>query len=106
MCRKAHGAGYATFVTAKGKDFRYAQGDDLVVRYRSSADSEREFCHVCGSSLAVVEESSGDVYVAAGTLDDDPGLRLESHIFMGSKAPWIEVTDGRPAFDEYAPEDE
>ena len=63
MCRKAHGAGYATFVTAKGEDFRYVQGDDRVVRYRSSADSDREFCRVCGSSLAVVEPSTGDVYV-------------------------------------------
>ena len=31
------------------------------------------------------------------------GLRQTHHIFCGSKAPWHEITDGLPQFDEYPP---
>jgi hypothetical protein len=105
MCRKAHGAAYATVVTAQGEDFRYTQGEELVETYKSSPELDRVFCRVCGSSLAVIEPKTGEVFVAAGTLDDDPGIRLESHIFVGSKAPWLEILDDKPSFDEYPPEE-
>jgi len=103
MCRKAHGAAFATYVTAHGGDFRYTRGEDLVLAYRSSPGLDRVFCRVCGSSLAVVEPSTGKVFVAAGTLDDDPGIRLRSHEFVASKPAWVEILDDRPAFDEYEP---
>jgi hypothetical protein len=28
-----------------------------------------------------------------GTLDDDPGIRPQFHVFVGSKASWFEITD-------------
>ena len=33
---------------------------------------------------------------ALGVLDDDPGVRPAMHIFVGSKAPWLEIADGLP----------
>jgi len=38
--------------------------------------------------------------IALGTLDDDPGIRPERHIYVGSKAPWFEITDDLPQHDE------
>jgi len=105
MCRKAHGAAYATFVTAQAGEFRVTQGKELVETYRSSPELDRIFCRACGSSLAVMEEKSGEVFIAAGTLDEDPGIRPGSHIFVGSKAPWLEILDDTPVFDEYPPEE-
>lgn len=104
MCRKASGAAFETSVTAKGRDFRWTSGEELVETYKSSPELDRLFCRVCGSSLAVVEPKTGDVFVAAGTLDDDPGIRLQSHIFVGSKAPWYDILDDAPRFDEYPPD--
>ena len=103
ICRKAHGAAYATVVTAQAADFRWTRGEELVETYKSSNELDRVFCRNCGSSLAVIEHKTGEVFVAAGTLDDDPGIRLESHIFVGSKAPWHEILDEAPQFDEYPP---
>ncbi|AFP30847.1 hypothetical protein MRBBS_1910 [Marinobacter sp. BSs20148] len=37
-----------------------------------------------------------------GTLDNDPGVRASRHVFVGSKAPWFEITDGLPQFAENA----
>jgi hypothetical protein len=42
------------------------------------------------------------VHVALGSLVDSPTIRPREHIFVGSKAPWFEITDNLPQFDEYA----
>lgn len=36
-----------------------------------------------------------------GTLDTDPGAKAERHVFVGSKAPWFEITDDLPQSSEY-----
>ena len=33
---------------------------------------------------------------------DPPSIRPDHHIFVGSKAPWYEITDDLPQFQEYA----
>jgi len=38
-----------------------------------------------------------------GTLDDDPGIRPQMHIFVGSKAPWFDIADELPQHEEYPP---
>lgn len=38
----------------------------------------------------------GMVDLAVGTLDDDPGVKPALHIFVGSKAPWFDISDGLP----------
>ena len=36
-----------------------------------------------------------------GTLDTDPGVKATRHIFVGSKAPWFDITDTLPQHDKY-----
>ena len=36
-------------------------------------------------------------------LDDDPGVGVGQHIFVGSKAPWDRITDGAAQYDEAMP---
>jgi hypothetical protein len=43
------------------------------------------------------------VHVAMGSLVDAPSIRPTEHIFVGSKAPWFEITDDLPQFEEYPP---
>jgi hypothetical protein len=104
MCRKAHGASFVTFVSAGPDEFRWVQGEDLINRYRSSADFERPFCRVCGSNLPFHYAKLDEMAIPAGSLDDDPGIRLETHIFVASKAPWVEIRGDVECFDEYPPE--
>jgi hypothetical protein len=42
------------------------------------------------------------VHVALGSLVDAPSIRPMAHIFVGSKAPWFEITDELPQFEEHA----
>jgi hypothetical protein len=103
MCRKHHGAAFVTFVGVNTADFRWVKGEDLLVRYQSSPGHTRAFCRVCGSSLPDPDPGATDFYLPAGTLDDDPVARPAGHIFVGSKAPWVEINDELPQFDEYPP---
>ena len=36
------------------------------------------------------------IHVALGSLVDAPTIRPTEHIFVGSKAPWFEITDDLP----------
>ena len=104
MCRKAHGGGYSTFARLTASEFRIVAGADQVRAYRSSAPIERTFCNTCGARLTVRFDGMPDtVWVAMGTLDDDCGVRPEVHMFVGSKAPWDEITDDLKQYPEYGP---
>jgi hypothetical protein len=102
MCRKEHGAAFATYVAAPSDGFRWVTGTERVARYESSPGFLRPFCSRCGSVVAG-EAAQGRVFMPAGCLDDDPGARPEAHIFVTSKAPWHEIADDLPGFDAYPP---
>ncbi len=99
MCRKAHGAAFVTFIEILRSDFRYKRGESLVERYESSPGCQRLFCRCCGSSLRFESVDADEVWLAAGSVDGDPGCRPDSHIFVASRAPWILVEDGLQKFD-------
>ena len=85
----------------KAADFQWLQGEELLTYYESSPGNHRGFCRVCGSSLLSRFDFDPSVYgLAFGTLDDDPGNKPKRHVFVAHKAPWHDITDGLPQFDE------
>jgi hypothetical protein len=104
MCRKSHGAAFASYVAAAKPAFRWVRGEESIRRYRSSPNAWRAFCPRCGSSLPVAPERMDRVFMPAGLLAEDPGLAPMPHGFVGSKAPWYAITDSAPQFDAYPPD--
>jgi hypothetical protein len=102
MCRKKHGAAFATYVSGSAKSFRWVRGRELLSHYESSPGFQRAFCSRCGS-VVPGHPADGPVFMPAGCLDDDPGTRPIAHMFVASKAPWHEITDDLPRFDAYPP---
>jgi len=97
MCRKAHGAAFATYGRVESGDFVLVSGAGDIASYQSSPEVTRTFCKRCGSTLQFIStKRSGGFSLALGTLDDDPGVRAFLHIFVGSKAPWFDITDDLP----------
>lgn len=103
MCRKAHGAPFASFTSAKLEDFEWVSGEDSVRRYASSPEVERPFCAVCGSAVPGLLPAIGQAVIPAGALDDDPGLRGGVHVFLGSKPAWSTVDPALEGHDAYPP---
>ena len=102
MCRKSYGSVFASFAGGSGGKLRWLRGEDRLTHYASSPGGQRSFCSTCGSKAPGESRDGGMVFVPAGCLDDDPGLRPTAHIFVASKAPWYRIPDdGLERFDEY-----
>ncbi len=104
MCRKAHGAAFRSRAGIRAKDFRWVSGEELITWFESSTGNHRGFCSRCGSPLLSRFDSRPDVYgLPLGCLDNDPGVRPGMHVFVGSKAPWFDITDTLPRYQEFPP---
>jgi len=105
MCRKHHGAMFATFLAVPREGFRWLAGEDEIVTYRSSERGLRSFCRSCGSAMPVVlPDWSSIVFVPAGNIEGDPGLRPSFHMFTASRADWYPITGGLPQYASFPPE--
>jgi hypothetical protein len=81
------------------RDFHWTAGEHLLSRYVSSSGTTRTFCSVCGSTLvSLFDANRATLGLALGTLDDDPGVRAQFHVFVDSGAPWFEITDDLPRY--------
>jgi hypothetical protein len=102
MCRKFHGAAFATIGEATKANFRWLEGADLLQSYVAHNGSTRQFCKVCGSSMtfAPANDKGELVEFALGTLDGDVDISPDAHIFVDSKASWFEITDKLPQLDD------
>jgi hypothetical protein len=87
MCRRHHGAAFATFVTVPLSGFRWVAGEDALSTYQSSAYGKRTFCSKCGSIMPVVEPDTGIAFCPAGNLDGELGIQPQGHRFVGSQLP-------------------
>ena len=104
MCRKHHGAPFATWAVAPLSGFRWVGDTSTLASYKSSEKGHREFCRVCGSVAPLLDEAIGLAIAPAGNLEGDPGIRPTKHMFVASKAAWYTITDALPQYDEYPPE--
>ena len=80
MCRKFHGAAYATYSGVKREHFRWLSGQDQLSEYRAENGSLRSFCRHCGSSLLFhsPKGDAGVVEIALATIDRELPLRPAS----------------------------
>lgn len=102
MCRKFHGAVFATFASVPEADFTWVQGEALLSTYHAPNGTKRQFCSHCGSSLTFApSHKTGFVEVALGTLETPLDEVLpDAHIYVDSKANWSVICDGLPQFSE------
>jgi hypothetical protein len=102
ICRKSHGAAFVTWGILGPQTLRWTAGEAKLRAFESSPGTQRLFCGECGSALASSHGGAvGEVVV--GTLLDHPGMTPQEHIFVGSKAPWHEITDSLPQHPGWPP---
>ena len=100
-CRAATGSAFKPFAGIERDKLEVLTGGDaLLVNGDELLNDTR--CAKCGSLLYSVVREGEWVHVALGSLVDEPGMRPTKHIFVGSKAPWFEITDDLPQFEEHA----
>ena len=98
-CRAATGSAFKAFAGIEREKLELTDGADrLLIHGEPELNDTR--CSACGSLLYSVVRDGAYVHVALGSLVDAPTIRPTKHIFVGSKAPWFEITDDLPQFDE------
>jgi hypothetical protein len=99
-CRAATGTAFKALAGIEREKLEVTSGADRLFVY-GSEDLNDTRCGLCGSLLFSVVRDGVYIHVAMGSLADEPTVRPTEHIFVGSKAPWFEITDDLPQHDEY-----
>ena len=99
-CRLGRAAAHATNVFYKLDQFRWVRGASLVAEFKvpDAQFHTVAFCSRCGGKLPRPSPQRGVVVVPAGSLDTDPGMRAQAHIFVADKAMWFDITGPLPQF--------
>lgn len=100
QCRRTTGSAFKPFGGIEREKLAITQGEANLLRFGDAQAGHDAHCDRCGSLLFSVVREGAWVHVTFGTLVDTPSIRPAAHIFVGSKAPWFEITDNLPQYDE------
>jgi hypothetical protein len=98
-CRASTGSAFKAFAGIEREKLEIVQGGETLLVW-GEEDANHTRCGICGSLLYSVVRDGAWVHVAMGSLEDEPGIRPTEHIFVGSKAPWFDITDVLPQNEE------
>ena len=94
MCRKAHGAGYVTWVGFEQDQVTFRPDNKQLNWYESSQGAQRGFCQQCGSSLFFRSEKwAGELHVALGAIDDEIDRHPQANVFFDKHVDWMPIDD-------------
>ncbi|MCG8315181.1 MAG: GFA family protein [Pseudomonadales bacterium] len=100
-CRKAFSGQASAYAEVNPKDFTWTAGEALLTTYANQDGFGMRFCSKCGSKLCGIYQDQVHG-IMLGCLNEDPGITLEQHIFVGSKAGWEVIPEGVPQYQEHA----
>jgi hypothetical protein len=102
-CRRQCSAAHAANLLTRAAGVRFTRGESELASYKvpDAQHFTQVFCRICGSNMPRIDRERDLAIVPTGALDDDPGLPVEAHIFVGSKAPWFTIADALPQYAEY-----
>lgn len=101
-CSRCRKLGASALVFTDKKSFNLLEGQEFIARYVPSAPYKyvRTFCKICGTALGEIGSENDSFPIPANCLDDEPGLAIQFHVFVGSKPSWYEICDNAQQFQE------
>ena len=102
MCRKFHGAAFATYASAAAENFLWLSGEENLEIFTAPNGTTRKFCKSCGSSLIFEPSQPNEKIVefSLATLDENSPVQPSAHIFTDYKAEWTSLDDDLPCYRE------
>jgi hypothetical protein len=101
-CQKAHAAPFASTAGVMRTHFRWLKGEEKLSSFESSPGKLRYFCSVCGSHLVAERVNLPHVIVRLATLDENPNVTPQAHIWTSHDVPWLDY-ENMPAYPEWQP---
>ena len=102
-CRKVFGGAASAYAEVDPDLFTWIAGEERLSMYEPDPEWAMAFCSDCGSTLCGLHQSKVHG-IALGSVNGDPEITLQRHIFVGSKAPWDEIGGDAPQYVGNAPD--
>ena len=103
LCQRITGSAFQISMLIEKTQFAVVQGAAASWKVTSDSGNIRtiHFCSKCGCQLwgDAPGRGLGVMWVQSGTLDDTTWFTPKAHIWTRSKQPWVDISDGVPAFD-------
>jgi hypothetical protein len=99
-CRRRTGSAFAAIGGIESHKLQITSGQADTLKVGENAGGYFCLCKQCFSPLFSMFAAQQRVHLQLGTLESAPSLRPAHHIFVGSKAPWHEISDALPRFEE------
>lgn len=99
-CRRTTGSAFKPMGGIARDQLALGTGTESVFLY-GDATTHDAHCRTCGSLLYSQVRDAEYAHVPLGVLTDEPSIRPTHHIHVGSKAPWFEITDDLPQYQEF-----
>jgi hypothetical protein len=99
MCRRAHGAGYVTWVGFEDSQFRIETGEDRLRWFASSENAQRGFCATCGSTMFFRSSKwAGEIHIALASIADPIDRKPQANVFHATHVDWMPLDDALAIF--------
>ena len=100
-CRRSTGSAFHSSAICRVDQFNWLRGEQEISEYRDTPGYVVRFCRNCGSPVPSYLSDYNAVFLHVGALG--PGLKtdLSHHIFVDSKAPWLDLHDDLPKYREH-----
>jgi hypothetical protein len=102
LCRRATGSAFKAFGGIKTHALEETNSTSSLMLVGNEIDHDVR-CASCASFLFSIVRGGEYVHVNYGVLAEEPKLKPSAHIFVGSKAPWYDILDDLPQFEENPP---
>ncbi|OZG73821.1 aldehyde-activating protein [Hahella sp. CCB-MM4] len=102
QCQKTSGSAHVSNLFTRPDNIFWLSGEELIRRFDVPGRSiTNAYCDHCGCAVPYVSNSGKALVVPAGSLDGDPGMTPQDHIFWAERAAWYEAGMDVPHFDGF-----
>jgi hypothetical protein len=107
-CQRQTGSAFVVNVLIEADRVELLAGEPVVVDVPRDDGSAQHIyrCPSCQVAVWSVYGRPDAFFIRGGTLDEPRAVEPDVHIFVRSKADWVTIPEGAPAFDEFYDIDE
>ena len=104
FCQRRLASAFAVVASFAQESVEFTQGELAECEHHSDVSGRwmrMNFCPRCGTTVAhTAELRPGVRSIAAGTFDAPDWFKIDRHIWVRSKRPWVTIPDGVAVFEE------